>query len=545
MADPTITSLTAGSSSVATTTVSFSAQTAGTLLLLSYAGDDYHTTSGSGRPESSSWTQVPNCSQRGSGQFHGSALWYKFSTGSETSVQYTIGSASRSTYKLIALTDIDSGSPVDASNSQHANGSVSTYTTPSVSTTAGRRCAVAVIGGSHGASLLTAPGTWLNSYVSQGAGLSTSAPGLATAHATLTFDGGGSTSSGATFTGTTPEARSGHIVVFKVASGGGSQQAVTGTIAIASALTGGPTVLVVTSGTAPVVSAITGVPAARLGVAGTVSVTSAASGTTNTLGPASGSTPIVAAVSGAPTTLAVAAGTIPVVSTASGAANLGGSLAASGGIVVTTASSGAVTLRATAAGAIPVTSAAAGAANTLEPTSGSAIISSALIGAPTTLAVAAGSVPVVSSASGSVDVQPGGSLATSGTVTITTATTGTTSQRHAVTATVTVVSASAGTAGSRQIVTGTVAVVTAVSGAAGQRHAVTALVAIVSAASGAAGKTIPLAGVVVIVSTASGTPQEGGWVGPIVPRGLVGYLRSDGQYVGRLHHNGRYEAKVR
>lgn len=220
MADPTITSLTSGSSSVATTTVSFSGQAVGTCLVLSYVGDDYHTISGSGRPESTGWTNFPNCSQRGAGQFHGSAVWYKIADGSETSVQYTIGSASRSTYKLIALTDIDNASPVDIGNSQHANGSVNTYTTPTVTTSAGRRCAVAVIGGSNGTTLLTAPGSWLNSYTPQGAGLSTSVPGLATAHATLTFDGGGSTSSGATFTGTTPEARSGHIAVFKVATAG-------------------------------------------------------------------------------------------------------------------------------------------------------------------------------------------------------------------------------------------------------------------------------------------------------------------------------------
>mgnify|MGYP003409231804 FL=1 len=52
MADPTITQLAAGSSSVATTTVSFTAQPAGALLVLAYAADDYATASGAGRPES-------------------------------------------------------------------------------------------------------------------------------------------------------------------------------------------------------------------------------------------------------------------------------------------------------------------------------------------------------------------------------------------------------------------------------------------------------------------------------------------------------------
>jgi hypothetical protein len=37
----------------------------------------------------------------------------------------------------------------------------------------------------------------------------------------------------------------------------------------------------------------------------------------------------------------------------------------------------------------------------------------------------------------------------------------------------------------------------------------------------------------------------GGPVGPIIPRVLVAYLRDDGQLVGRLQDQGRYEARVR
>jgi hypothetical protein len=299
-----------------------------------------------------------------------------------------------------------------------------------------------------------------------------------------------------------------------------------GSISIVSATTGAPTGLAPVTGSAPVASVATGAPAARLGVAGTVAVTSTATGTANMLEPTAGTVAVISTASGTPTTRAVAAGTIPIVSTVTGAANLGGgALAASGTVTVTSAATGAPTLRAPAAGTVAVVSAATGITNTLEPTSGTVAVTLAVSGAPTALAVAAGSIPIVSTVTGAANVQAGGSLATSGTVTITTASSGSTGQRHASTA--------------------TVAVVSAVSGVAGRQQAVTALVAIVSGTSGAAGRTIPLAGVVVIVSTASGSPQEGGWVGPIVPRVLVGFLRDDGHYVGRLQDNSRYEAKVR
>lgn len=105
MADPVPTEIAAGTSSTATTTASFSAQTAGTLLTLYVASDDYRTTSGTGRPESTGWTLLQG--QQGN---LGGYVWYKLSTGSETSVQYTIGSASKSVYRVGAATNIDSGS---------------------------------------------------------------------------------------------------------------------------------------------------------------------------------------------------------------------------------------------------------------------------------------------------------------------------------------------------------------------------------------------------------------------------------------------------
>lgn len=215
MPDPTVTSLTTGSSTTAATTVSFSAQAAGTLLLLAYAGDDYYTLSGSNRPESSGWTLAAG--QRTG--FHGSALWYKIASGSETSVAYTIGSATKSVYLLTSATNIDGASTVDGTPAaQVQNTSTTSYTTPSGSTSAGRRLGVAILAACNGTTTLSAPGTFTNSYVSVNTATVASTASQSIGMATLTFDGGATTSSGATWPGATPESKSGIIAVFKVAS---------------------------------------------------------------------------------------------------------------------------------------------------------------------------------------------------------------------------------------------------------------------------------------------------------------------------------------
>jgi hypothetical protein len=211
MADPVATALVSGESATATTTVNFSAQTAGSLLYLAYVGDDYKT----GNP--SGWSLAYG--SPGAGEFHGHAVWYKIANGSETSVQYTIGSASKSVYVLGVVTNIDNASPLDIANGQSVNSSSNSYTTPSVSTSAGRRIGIAFIGGSNSGTVSTGVDTWLNSYAELQDQQTAATVGLELGVATLVFDGGGSTSSGASYSGGwTPQCTSGMIAVFKNAS---------------------------------------------------------------------------------------------------------------------------------------------------------------------------------------------------------------------------------------------------------------------------------------------------------------------------------------
>lgn len=215
MADPISTQLTAGDSTSATVTVNFSAQAAGTLLTLHVAADDYKT----GNP--SGWSEAQGVGS-GEGAFHGSYFWYKIATGAETSVQYTIGSASKSSYVLVAHTNIESASPLDVSAKQNTNtGSETTYTTPSSgNSSSGRRYGIGHIVGHKTSAAYSSLGTWTNSYGEVGERLSAGTqPFYAIGVAGLAFDGGGATSTGATFDSASVS-RSGIIAVFKVASGG-------------------------------------------------------------------------------------------------------------------------------------------------------------------------------------------------------------------------------------------------------------------------------------------------------------------------------------
>ena len=219
MADPTWTALANGESSTATTTVSFAAQPAGTLLVLTFAGDDYTTTSGSGRPESTGWAQATL--QRASGQCHGSAVWWKVATGVETSVQYTIGSASKSAWKLVKADSIDTTTPFNVAASSHANSSA--VPTPSTAaTSAGRKAGFALHTSSRAAGAPGAHGAWGSSYAALGDTATTSGVGLRNAHAYLAFDGGSAATAPAGSWGApSPEAVSAHVVVFNVASDAG------------------------------------------------------------------------------------------------------------------------------------------------------------------------------------------------------------------------------------------------------------------------------------------------------------------------------------
>lgn len=223
-----------GASALATTTASFaSATTAGNLIVLAFAADDYNGTPGAG------WTQSTGMEQQ---TYHGGYLWWRISTG-ETSFQYTIGSATNSAWVIAEFSGADASSPFDVSNGQFQQSSSLNYTTPSIAPSTGNRLLCAMMGGSAGTSLsATTWGTWLNSFtaidsIGSGGGGTNDCVGLA--YRLVTGDGSTGYSSGATSTGATFQSKSGLIIAFKEAAAasnkiltaGGGSYAVTGTAA--------------------------------------------------------------------------------------------------------------------------------------------------------------------------------------------------------------------------------------------------------------------------------------------------------------------------
>jgi hypothetical protein len=204
----------------ATTTVNFSAASAGNLLLLTVAADDYRTTSGAGRPESTGWTLPTGGAQE---TFLGHYLWYKAAAGGETSVQYTIGTAAPSCWCFAEYSGMDS-SPYDISAGQLAQSTLQTYTTPAITPTAGERLLVATIGGSAGGAWPSLDRTtWLNSFVEVADIGTTLASGTrdiqGMADFAVTANGSTAYSSGATYPAVA-QSRTGIVIAFKVASGG-------------------------------------------------------------------------------------------------------------------------------------------------------------------------------------------------------------------------------------------------------------------------------------------------------------------------------------
>ena len=228
MADPTRTNLATGTSAVATTTATFGfTATANRLLVLVVAADDYKT----GNP--SGYTAPANTSIGGTGNIGGTSaflghyLWYKVAAGGETSVQYTIGSASNSCWAVLEFDSIDSASAFDvAPTATYTQAGATTYTSPTATPSTGRRFVVATIAGtsSVGNGLLTGVGTWTNSYTEQADIRTTPASGTGDEFgvATLAMDGTGAatTSTGATYEGSTAQSEASIVAVFKVASSG-------------------------------------------------------------------------------------------------------------------------------------------------------------------------------------------------------------------------------------------------------------------------------------------------------------------------------------
>jgi hypothetical protein len=223
MADPVLSTLATGTSAVATTTTTtWTAATAGDLLLLSVSSDDYRTTTGTGRPESTGWALAQ------SGQdFLGHYLFWKIAAGGETSVQYTIGSAAASSYAVVKATNVDP-SPIGVTSSLHTHGGGTSSTTAVTPTAGSRWMVVASFGAMHGgATFTTAPPSLTNSYTIQasGSGNNGSTSEVATI-GYLTLDGGTSTSTTtAAWATNAPQCSYGLLQAFKVASAGATATA--------------------------------------------------------------------------------------------------------------------------------------------------------------------------------------------------------------------------------------------------------------------------------------------------------------------------------
>lgn len=214
-----------GTSTLATVTASFpSTPTNGNLIVLRFAADDYNGTPDAG------WTQSTGMEQQ---TYHGGYLWWKIASGGSNSFQYTIGSATNSSWTLEEWSGLEA-SPYDTSNGQSAVSGSGSYTTPSITPSAGDRLLLAALGSSNSSGDMSADLTgWTNSF----AGTACSGPASATgtrdniggAYLAVTANGSTSYSTGASFP-FTKQSHSGMIIAFKVASGGGGSQTLTGTL---------------------------------------------------------------------------------------------------------------------------------------------------------------------------------------------------------------------------------------------------------------------------------------------------------------------------
>lgn len=209
--DPTIVNTASGTAATATVNTSFTAATAGNLLVLVVAADDFKTADPSG------WTLPTGGGQQ---QNLGHYLWYKIAAGGETSASYTINSATGSVWQV---TEYDHVAAFDVSNGTSAATSGTTFATPSVTPSSGRRFAIATVGGSLGAKTITDLSSWTNSFVQQPfRNVNATPQQVCFEVSTLALDGGVATSTTATYVGGTPETRTAILAVFTVAAGGGA-----------------------------------------------------------------------------------------------------------------------------------------------------------------------------------------------------------------------------------------------------------------------------------------------------------------------------------
>lgn len=208
--------------------------TAGNLLMVIVGSDDYRPPGGipAGFTESTGCKQETNL---------GHYVWWKVAAGGETSTTYTIGSASTSVWATIEVSGLDTA-PYDISAGQFTASGASSYTTPTITPSAGDRFLVASMGGSTSAANFTGLSAWLNGFIEIVDTTNTKASGtrdiIGAATLSVTADGATGYSSGASYS-PNATARVGIIIAFKVAAGGGSSIAPT-SIAVPVAL-GSPT----------------------------------------------------------------------------------------------------------------------------------------------------------------------------------------------------------------------------------------------------------------------------------------------------------------
>ncbi len=214
-----------GTGSTATTNATLSSSpTAGNLIVLAFAGDDYNGT------PNSPWTQPTGGEQQ---TYHGGYLWYHISDGSN-SYQYTIGSNSPSVWVIAEIEGPFDSTPLDVSNGTLSTAGGNSLATPSVTPSTGDRAALATYGASSGSALNTRTATFSNSFTTiRDIGASTGGTKDFIALGVRTLTGNGST--GYTTTGTisaggSPDSQSAIIAVFKKGAGGGGSQSITGAL---------------------------------------------------------------------------------------------------------------------------------------------------------------------------------------------------------------------------------------------------------------------------------------------------------------------------
>lgn len=191
--------------------------TAGNTLVIIVGADDY--ISAGNRPSGFTFST-------GMGQetFLGHYLFWKVASGGETSAQYTLGSSATSAWVTAEISGLDA-SPYDTSNGQLVGTGSTTYTTPSITPTAGDRYIIASIGGSSAAGSMTLT-NWTNSFVERQDVSTTLGSGtrdvIGYADYAVTANGSTGYSTGADYQLQTAQSRTGLIIAFKVATGGGS-----------------------------------------------------------------------------------------------------------------------------------------------------------------------------------------------------------------------------------------------------------------------------------------------------------------------------------